>query len=247
MKFDWSYFLNLFPQLIPYIPLTILMAIAAMVLAVVLGAALTLVYLYALKPFQGLVKLYVSFFRGVPTLVLLFIIYYGLPEIFPVFKGVPATAAAIAGLGVKESAYLIEIFRAGITSVDQGQIEAGESLNFSYAKIFCNIVLPQAALNALPATGNTFVSLLKETSLAFTLGVTEIFADGKLLASASLRFFEVYVAVGLIYWFLIVLYSWAQRSVENILEAPYRRVENAIDKSEEPRSAVWKEEGLKQH
>ncbi|KRK97460.1 abc-type amino acid transport system, permease component [Secundilactobacillus odoratitofui DSM 19909 = JCM 15043] len=239
MTFSWSYFIGLFPQLIKYIPLTLIMAVVAMLISVVLGGLLTLVQLYAARPFQLLVKLYVSFFRGIPTLVLLFIVYYGLPEISPVFKGVSALTAAIAGLGVKESAYLIEIFRAGIASVDQGQIEAGEALNFSFVRIFTSIVLPQAALNALPATGNTFVSLLKETSLAFALGVTEIFADGKLLASASLRFFEVYVAVGLIYWVMIIIYTWLQKRVEERLSRPYRRVvADAINSSEQSSSAV---------
>ena len=229
MKFDWSYFVNLFPQLIKYVPLTLLMAIIAMLIAVICGVLLTLLQLVNVRPIKWLVKLYVSFFRGIPTLVLLFIVYYGLPQIMPIFKGVPATTAAIVGLGIKESAYLVEIFRAGIASVDQGQIEAGKSLNFRNSKIFLNIVLPQAARNALPATGNTFVSLLKETSLAFALGVTEIFAQGKLLASASLKFFEVYVAVGLIYWVLIIIYSWLQRIIENSLGAPYRRITNDID------------------
>jgi amine acid ABC transporter, permease protein, 3-TM region, His/Glu/Gln/Arg/opine family len=199
------------------------------------------------KPFKWLVKLYISFFRGIPTLVLLFIVYYGMPEIVPAFKGIPALTAAIVGLGVKESAYLIEIFRAGIASVDQGQIEAGESLNFGYSKIFLHIILPQALLNALPATGNTFVSLLKETSLAFALGVTEIFASGKLLASVSLRFFEVYVAVGLIYWALIVIYSGLQKYVENALQRPYRRVANDIHTSERSVGKVWQQASVEEH
>ncbi|MFT9452615.1 amino acid ABC transporter permease, partial [Liquorilactobacillus ghanensis] len=164
-------------------------------------------------------------------LVLLFIVYYGLPEIYPVLRGIPAIVATIGGLGIKESAYLIEIFRAAINSVDSGQVEAGESLNISYSKIFFHIILPQAALNALPATGNTFVSLLKETSLAFVLGVTELFAEGKLLASASLKFFEVYVAVGIIYWLLIIVYSWFQNKLEKHLNLPYRRNQTDVDQN----------------
>ncbi|WP_034994594.1 amino acid ABC transporter permease [Liquorilactobacillus vini] len=223
MKFDWTYFLNLFPHLVEYVPLTLFMAIFSMLIAIILGVFLTLIYLYSFSILRKIVKLYISFFRGIPTLVLLFIVYYGLPEMYPSLRGIPAIVAAIAGLGIKESAYLIEIFRAAIKSVDYGQIEAGESLNISYSKIFLHIVLPQAALNALPATGNTFVSLLKETSLAFVLGVTELFAEGKLLASASLKFFEVYVAVGIIYWILIVAYTWLQNKLERALETPYGR------------------------
>ncbi|MCI1857858.1 MAG: amino acid ABC transporter permease [Sporolactobacillus sp.] len=232
MTFDWTYFLELFPQLIQYVPLTLAMAVIAMIIAILVGGIMTSFYFSAFKPLQWFVRLYVSFFRGIPTLVLLFIVYYGFPEIIPSLKGIPALVAAIMGLGIKESAYLVEIFRAGIASVDQGQTEAGESLNIKYSKIFVHIILPQAALNALPATGNTFISLLKETSLAFVLGVTELFADGKLLASASLKFFEVYVAVGLIYWLMIIIYSWLQHLLEEVLRAPYRRNAYGADHSE---------------
>lgn len=101
MKFDWIYFFHLFPQLIKYVPLTLLMAVSAMVISVVAAGILTLVYLYSVRPLKWLVKLYISFFRGIPTLVLLFIVYYGLPEIIPVFKDVPALGAAIVGLGIR--------------------------------------------------------------------------------------------------------------------------------------------------
>jgi amine acid ABC transporter, permease protein, 3-TM region, His/Glu/Gln/Arg/opine family len=229
--FDLAYFLGLFPQLIQYVPLTLAMAVFAMILAIIIGGGVTGFYLSSIKYLQWFARLYISLFRGIPTLVLLFILYYGLPEIFPNLKGIPALLVAIAGLGLKESAYLVEVFRAGIASVDPGQVEAGESLNIKYSKLFLHIILPQAALNALPATGNTFVSLLKETSLAFVLGVTELFADGKLLASASLKFFEVYVAVGLIYWAMIIAYTWLQHFFEELLNTPYRRNEVGTDRN----------------
>ena len=84
-------------------------------------------------------------------------------------------------------------------------------------------MLPQATLNALPATGNTFISLLKETSLAFTLGITELFGNAKMIAGESFRYFETYLAVGLLYWIMIVVYTWVQKQFEKELEIPYRR------------------------
>jgi putative amino-acid transport system permease protein len=110
-------------------------------------------------------------------------------------KVIDALTAAIIGLSVKNSAYLAEIFRAAISSVDKGQFEAAHSIVMSKARTYFSIVLPQATKNAIPATGNIFVGLIKETSLVFTLGVTEIFAKSKLLASASYKFLETFLAV----------------------------------------------------
>jgi putative amino-acid transport system permease protein len=134
-----------------------------------------------------------------------------------------AMTAAIIGFSLKESSYLAEIFRAGLNSVDKGQMEAGLATGMKRVQIYSRIILPQAALNALPATGNTFISLIKETSLAFTLGITELFAEGKIIASANMRFFETYLVVGLIYWLLVILYSWIQKYLEIWLSKPLRR------------------------
>ncbi|MFD1671290.1 amino acid ABC transporter permease [Agrilactobacillus yilanensis] len=223
MAFDWSYFFKAFPQLFSYIPSTLFMAFLAMALAVILGIIVALLQASSITFVRNIAKIYVSIFRGIPTLVQLFIVYYGLPQIFPVFKGVPALMTAICGLGIKQSAYLAEIFRAAINSVDQGQIEAGLALNIKYPKLLIHVVMPQAVINAIPATSNTFISLLKETSLAFTLGITELFAQGKMLAGASFKYFETYVAVGLVYWLLIVVITWGQHLIEKSLNKPYRR------------------------
>lgn len=233
MGFDFKYFLGLFSQLIPYIPITLLMAVSAMILAVVLGGIITLLQSSPIKPLNWFAAFYISLFRGMPTLVQLFIIYYGLPQLFPALRGFPALAAAILGLGFKQSSYLAEIFRAAVSSVDQGQVEAGHSLNIKTSKLFFHVILPQATVNALPATGNTFVSLLKETSLAFALGLTELFANGKMIAGASFKYFETYLAVGVIYWVLIIIYTWLQSILEKALQKPYRRVDHVINRSEE--------------
>ncbi|MGT2907080.1 amino acid ABC transporter permease [Streptococcus dentiloxodontae] len=223
MNFNWEYFFELFVQLPAYIPVTIFIALVSMVLAILLGAFLTWLQLSGSKILKFLAQAYISLFRGMPTLVQLFLIFYGLPQLFPVFKGMSALTAALVGLGLKEAAYLSEIFRAAVNSVDKGQIEAGQALNIPSWKIFLHVILPQATLNALPATGNTFISLLKETSLAFTLGITELFGNAKMVAGQSFRYFETYLAVGLLYWLMIVVYTWLQRLFEKELEAPYRR------------------------
>ena len=229
MNFSWQYFFELFLKLPAYIPVTIFIAMASMLLAILVGALMTWFQLSNQKTLRYFANVYISLFRGMPTLVQLFLIFYGLPQLFPAFQGMTAITSAVVGLGLKQSAYLAEIFRAAVNSVDKGQIEAGQALNIPGWKIVLHVILPKATLNALPATGNTFVSLLKETSLVFTLGITELFAHAKMIAGGSLRYFETYLAIGLLYWLMIVIYTWIQHLFERDLTAPYRRSVDEFD------------------
>ena len=170
-----------------------------------------------------LLALYISLFRSMPSVVLLFLVYYGSPQIIPAMVNMPAISASIICFTLKFSAYLAEIFRAGLESVEHGQREAGSAVGLSPFKIYRHIILPQAFVNALPGTGNMFISLLKDSSVAFFVGVPELLAAGKLLTVESYKFFETYLAVGLIYWILVILYSWAQKALENKLSIPYKR------------------------
>ncbi|WP_435529438.1 amino acid ABC transporter permease, partial [Peribacillus simplex] len=218
-----QYMLEISLQIVKVIPITLVLAIISMVLAIIIGLVVALIRNSNIFGITHLAGLYISLFRGMPTLVQLFIIYYGLPQLFPSLSTMEAITAAIIGFSLKESSYLAEIFRAGLNSVDKGQMEAGLATGMKRVQIYSRIILPQAALNALPATGNTFISLIKETSLAFTLGITELFAEGKMIASANMRFFETYLVVGLIYWLLVILYSWIQKYLEIWLSKPLRR------------------------
>ncbi|MGZ9819899.1 amino acid ABC transporter permease [Peribacillus simplex] len=223
MNFDLQYMLEISLQIAKFIPITLVLAIISMALAIIIGLVVALIRNSNIFGITQLAGLYISLFRGMPTLVQLFIIYYGLPQLFPSLSTMEAMTAAIIGFSLKESSYLAEIFRAGLNSVDKGQMEAGLATGMKRVQIYSRIILPQAALNALPATGNTFISLIKETSLAFTLGITELFAEGKMIASANMRFFETYLVVGLIYWLLVILYSWIQKYLEIWLSKPLRR------------------------
>ena len=134
-----------------------------------------------------------------------------------------AMSAAIIGLSFKEASYLAEIFRAALDSVDSGQIEAGLSVGMKSWKIYQTVVIPQAVVNAVPGTLNVFISLVKESSIVFTLGVTEVFASAKLIASSSMLYFETYVVVGFICWVIIVVISWLQGKLERKIAVPYKR------------------------
>lgn len=223
MNFDLGYFLGIFPQIIVYLPTTLWIAIVSIFFAIILGLVIALIRVKKIQGIDQLLALYISLFRSMPSVVLLFIVYYGSPQIIPALVQMPAMTAAIICFTLKYSAYLAEIFRAGLESVDHGQKEAGSAMGLSTFKIYQHVILPQAFVNALPGTGNMFISLLKDSSVAFFVGVPELLAAGKLLTVESYRFFETYLAVGIIYWAVVVLYSWAQKVLENKLSQPYKR------------------------
>ncbi|MEZ2458707.1 amino acid ABC transporter permease [Salinicoccus roseus] len=221
MNFDLAYMLEIIPELLVYIPITLYLAIVSMIIAVAIGVVLSLLLVNKTLVLLQLSKLYISFFRGTPVLVQLLMIYFGLPQLFPWLNSLSAVNAAIIAFSLNTSAYLAEIFRAALMSVDKGQTEAAISTGLTYRQAVWGIVLPQAVRNAVPATGNMFIGLIKNSSLAFTIGVTELLAQGKLLATATLQFFEAYLAVGIIYWGMTIIYSWVQRWYEARINRPY--------------------------
>ncbi|MCX8579408.1 amino acid ABC transporter permease [Gilliamella sp. B2717] len=223
MNFNVNYFLSVFPQILPYLPVTLFIAVVSILFAMVLGLTIALLRNNKIIIVDAIFSLFISLFRGIPSVVLLFIIYYGLPQIFPVLKHMGATTAAIVCFSLKYSAYLAEIFRAGLASVDPGQKEAGLTSGLSTIQVYRNIILPQALVNALPNTGNMFISLLKDSSVAFFVGVQELLAAGKMLTASSFLYFETYLAVGIVYWLTVVAYSWLQKQLERKLSKPYYR------------------------
>lgn len=221
MNFDVKYMLEVLITIIKYVPLTIIIAVLSMVFAVILGLIMALIRNNKIIVLDKIAAVYISFFRSIPTLVELFLIYYGLPQLFPVFNKMDAMTAAIIGLSLKESSYLAEIFKAALTSVDKGQLEACLGVGISKLNAYKRIILPQATVNAIPGMSNTFISLLKETSLAFTLGLADLFAQGKMMASESLKFSEAYLAVAIIFWGLVIICSLVQKILEKRLGRPY--------------------------
>ncbi|MEH7181048.1 amino acid ABC transporter permease [Neobacillus vireti] len=221
MNLDLGYLVEITPELLTFIPLTLFLAVISMIFSIIGGLILALIVRSNIPVLKQLATIYISFFRAIPTLVQLFLIYYGLPQIFPAFTAMTAITAAILGLSLKQSAFLAEIFRAALNSVDKGQVEACLSVGMTRAQAFRRIVIPQATRNAIPATSNVFIGLIKETSLAFTLGVVELFAQGKILAASSLKFFETYLALALLYWILIIVFTLIQQAVEKRMEKPY--------------------------
>src|SRR5205085_8879016 len=160
-------------------------------MGVLLGLAAALMRMSKALPFRLISGIYVWIFRGTPLLVQIFFVYYGANQLLGftlipnslnlgVFSLDGAIVAAILALGINEGAYMREIIRAGIDSIDSGQMEAAKSLGMRYGLAMRRVVLPQAARVIVPPLGNEFNNMLKTTSLAFTLGVYELFADAEM-------------------------------------------------------------------
>jgi putative amino-acid transport system permease protein len=218
---DWIYFGELIPILLKYLPITLWLTFVATAISLALGLALALIKVFNVPIALPIANLHISFFRGTPLLVQLFLIYYGLPQIFPELKDMTAYGAAILGLSLHFSAYMAESMRGAIHSVPANQTEAALSIGMTMTQTMSRIVLPQAARSAVPALMNNFIDLLKSTSLVFTLGVTEIMAKAQQEAASSFNFFESYLAVALIYWVLISLLTALQSRFERHLNRAF--------------------------
>ena len=160
-------------------------------------------------------SLYISFMRGVPILVILFILYFGFPVI-----GIEFTAlqAAVIGFSLNSAAYIAEINRSAINSVDQGQWEASTSLGLSYWQTLRGIILPQAVRIALPPLSNVMLDLIKASSLAAMITVPEIFQHAKIVGGRELDYMTMYVLIALIYWAICSVVSILQRYLEKRAE-----------------------------
>jgi polar amino acid transport system permease protein len=211
---------------------TVYIAIAAQLIGVGLGLVAALMRSSKVAPLRWLSGLYVLVFRGTPVLVQLYFIYYGANIVFGIdiipttlhlglFNLDGAVLAAILALGINEGAYMREIIRAGIDSIDKGQMEAAKSLGMRYGLAMRRIVLPQAARVIVPPLGNEFNNMLKTTSLVFTIGVYEMFADAEIGYSNSFKV-EYFEAVAIWYLLLTGIWSIIQASIERRLGASDR-------------------------
>ncbi|TIU52068.1 MAG: amino acid ABC transporter permease [Mesorhizobium sp.] len=162
-------------------------------------------FAYAISSF------YTSFFRGLPLLMQLYLIYLGLPQIGIVLDAVPS---GVLALSLCYGAYMTEVFRAGIQSIDRGQWEASRSMGFGFGLTMRRIILPQALPVIIPPTGNQFISMLKDSSLVSIVGVWELMFLARSLGQATFKHMEMLIAVAIIYWILSVCMEFAQSRIE---------------------------------
>lgn len=213
-KFDIRYAISQIPFLAKYVPITLFMALISMTIALLISIVLLIINKERIKILYPLSKFYVSFFRGTPVVVQMFILYYGLPQVFPVFKEMTGLNATIIGLSLNSSAYMTESLSGAFDSVDKGQMEAALSIGMTRWQGIKRIVLPQAIKVAIPVLANDFINLIKMSSLAFMLGVRDIMAATQLQGAATYKFLECYIAAASIYYVVIMFFVYIQRIIE---------------------------------
>ena len=220
---DLDYMLGLVPVILGYVPLTLFIAGAGMVLALILGALLAVERVAKVPVLDWFVVLFISFFRGTPLLVQLFLFYFGLPQILPSLTQIDGVTAAIMGLTLHFSAYMAESIRAAIVGVERSQWEAAQSIGMTQGQMMWRIILPQAARVAAPTLVNYFIDMIKGTSLAFTLGVTEMMGAAQKEAAGSFLYFEAFLVVAIIYWVIVEVLSQGQKRLETYLNKAFVR------------------------
>src|SRR3989442_10980660 len=164
-------------------------------------------------------RFYIWIFRGSPLLVQLLLLYFGFPEVFPgLVPYITIYSAALIAFSFNEGAYMAEIVRAGITSVDPGQMEAAKSLGMRYALAMRRIVLPQAARVIVPPLGNEFNNMLKTTSIASVIGLEELTGTAEIFGAPTFTIFELLIVATFYYLLLTTLWGFIQNWIENRLD-----------------------------
>lgn len=193
------------------IPLTLISFSIGLVIAVLTALA----RISSVKPLQIIARIYVSIIRGTPLLVQLFIIFYGLPSIGVTIDSFPA---AVIGFSLNLGAYASEIIRAAILSTPKGQWEAAYSMGMTYPQALRRIILPQASRVSIPPLSNSFISLVKDTSLASLILVTEMFRKAQEIAATNYEFLLLYTQAAALYWIICFLLSLVQGQLERRLD-----------------------------
>ncbi|MBG19949.1 MAG: amino acid ABC transporter permease [Rhizobiales bacterium] len=199
------------PFLLSGVWLTVAVTLLALLLATLLGLVWSLCRTSGIRWLATPVRVFVEFIRGIPILVILFYIYFVMPEI-----GIDLTAfqAGVIGLGLTYSCYIAETFRAGIEAVDRGQIEAAKSIGMKQGMMMRRVVLPQAFKIVIPPYGNNLIMLLKDSSQVSVISVAELTMQGKMLASSTFNNLTVFTLVALLYLCLTLPLNFIMNRIE---------------------------------
>ncbi|QLK86767.1 amino acid ABC transporter permease [Staphylococcus sp. 17KM0847] len=225
MQIDWF---HLFDQVLQQLPITLFMIGTALVFALILGFLLAIIRIRRTPILNTLVRIFLSFSRSTPLILQLFLVYFALPQLL-LFVGIDINHLsrlffAILAFTLHSGAYLSEVIRAGYQSVPHAQIEAGLTVGMSYPQIIRRIILPQSLRNSLPNLTTQIIELIKDTSLAFTIGIIDMMGQVQLIIDNNygLGMLEVYVVISIIYWGLSLIVQGVLFYVSHRTSRPYQ-------------------------
>ncbi len=228
--FDFSVVLSNIPKMLAYLPVTLEITVISAFFAILLGLLIAMIRIRQVPVLNGLSKIYVSFMRGTPIIVQLYLSYYGIPmflKYINYYNGtdynvnkIPSILFVIITFALNEAAFDSESLRAAILSVDRGQLEAAHSLGMTGGQVLRRVTIPEAAVVALPSLGNSLINMMKGTSLAFVCSVVEMTAEGQILAGNNFRYFESYISLAIIYWALTFILERMLAALEKHFSIP---------------------------
>ncbi|PTE43679.1 amino acid ABC transporter permease [Staphylococcus equorum] len=219
--------LDLFGQVLQQLPLTLLMIIVSLFFAIILGFILAMIRIKKTKILAPIVRVYLSFIRSTPLLLQLFLVYFALPQLLLLvhidINHFSRLFFVILAFTLHTGAYLSEIIRAGYQSVDYSQIEAGLTIGLSYPRILKDIIIPQALRNSIPNLTTQIIELVKDTSLAFTIGIIDMMGQVKLIIGNNygLGMLEVYIVISIIYWIIALIIQGTFTLIDKRTQKPY--------------------------
>jgi polar amino acid transport system permease protein len=228
--FDVGLVFTQIPRILEALPMTLALTILAFTGGLVTALPIALIKMNRVPVLRQICAVFVSVTRGTPVIVQLYLIYFGIPLMLKYInfyrdtqyniKNVPSIVFALIALALNEAAYNSETIRAALQSVARGQIEAAHSLGMTGIQTLKRIIIPQAFLTAMPPLGNSLISLLKGTSLAFVCSLVELTARAKILAGVNYRYFEAYCSLAIIYWIITLAIEQILRYAEKRLRIP---------------------------
>lgn len=204
----WELMITSFKPLLKGTVITLELTAGAVAMGIVIGLFIALMRLSRNPLFRGFAMAYVDFFRGTPLLVQILMVYFAVPQLFR-FQ-IPENYQFIAGIvamGLNSGAYIAEIFRAGIQSIDRGQTEAARSLGMTQAQAMRYVILPQAVKRVIPPLGNEFIALLKDSSLVAIIALEDLMYTGKIIVGRTAQPFVIYLEVALFYLVMTLILS----------------------------------------
>jgi len=211
----WGILVDSFPKLLEYgVKVTVPLTALSFALALVVSLIVAMIQYADVPVLRQVCRFYIWIVRGTPLLVQLYLVFYGLPSLGVML---PAYPSAVLVFGFNEGAYMAESIRGALESVSRGQLEAGYCVGLNYMQIMWHIVLPQAFRAAFPALSNSLISMLKGTSLAATITVTEMFREATIINGRVYESLGLYTEVALIYLAFCTILTWLQRIGEKKL------------------------------
>jgi len=228
MQLDIHFIWTALQVIVQAIPMTLLIAITPLFVGLIIGLIVTFIRQGNNRILKIIVNFYVSFYRGTPVIMHIFIIYFGFPLFFETYfdialHTVPIVVFVIIALSLNASAFLAEIIRSGVMSVDNGQIEAAYSLGMTTFDVYRRIIFPQAFVTVIPNLTNIIVAFLHSSSIAFLVSVQEMTGAANIIASSNLKYLEAFIAVGLVYWILSILIEFSANKMESKLTKHLKR------------------------